>query len=204
MESRNARMVFPCFDEPDLKATFSVTLVGEKHLTFLGNMPAKSETEIQTKCGIKKVVEFERTPVMSTYLVAFAIGEFNMIESNIFRVPVRAYTPIGYEIEDCNLALRLTCKALEVFERTFQIQYPLPKLDLLAIPAATAGMENWGLVTLPPAIQCVTNKSSASEKALAISVIFHEMAHQWIGNMITMKSWDNFWIKEGLSEWAVS
>jgi aminopeptidase 2 len=203
MEARNARMVFPCFDNPGLKATFSVTLVGEERLTFLGNMPVKSDAEIWTKAGARRVIEFEKTPVMSTYLVAFAIGEFNMIETNSFRVPVRAYAPIEHEIENCRFALGLACKALEIFEATLNIQYPLPKLDLLAIPGATAGMENWGLVTLPSAIQCVSHDDSASERAIAINLIFHEIAHQWIGNLVTMKSWDNFWIKEGLSDWAV-
>jgi aminopeptidase 2 len=222
MEPIYARTVFPCFDQPDLKATFSVTIVAERFQTCLGNMPIKSETEVPSRSTVKKlvgfertpimtsylvstvkkVVEFERTPIMSTYLVAFAVGEFNMIETHQDRIHIRAFAPVEYDIEHCRFALDVAARALRIHEKTFQIDYALPKLDLLAIPGATGGMENWGLTTLPACIQLISPDNTAEDKARSSEMIVHELAHQWFGNLVTMSSWDCFWLKEALSDWA--
>jgi len=199
MEARHARTVFPCFDEPSFKSTFTVTIVAPTHLTCLGNMPAKSEKRISSQ---KKVVEFERTPPIATYLVAFAIGEFNIIERTDFHIPIRAYAPTNFDIEDCHYMLDIAARALEILERTFDLDCSLSKLDLVAIPGSKSGMENWGLITLTPEALVVGPDDTANIKANAISLMVHELAHQYFGNLVTVKSWDNFWLKEGLAEWA--
>ena len=222
MESTYARTAFPCFDEPHLKATFSVTIVAERYQTCLGNMPIKSEIEVSSKStvkkmvdlertpittsylvsNVKKVVEFERTTIMSTYLVAFAVGEFNMIERDNYRIPIRAFAPVEYDIEHCHFALGIAVRALNIHEKTFQIKYALPKLDLVAIPGSSGGMENWGLTTLPTCIQLIGPDNTAEDKATSSQMIVHELAHQRLGNLVTMSSWDCVWLKEALSDWA--
>lgn len=199
MEPRNARKVFPCFDEPSFKATFSVTIIAPSHLTCLGNMPVLSETQISNH---KKMVKFEKTPRMPSYLVAFAIGEFSMIETSSFRIPVRAYAPLSHEIEHCRYILDVAVRALEIHEKSFGIDYLLPKLDLIAIPGEKTGIENWGLITMNPEMLVIGPDSPAALKVAGISLIVHELAHQWFGNLVTISSWDHFWLKEALSEWA--
>jgi len=139
---------------------------------------------------------------MSTYLVAFAVGEFNIIDTKAFRVPIRAYAPKEYDIEHSAYALDIAGMALEILEKTFDSKYTLPKLDLLAVPGSVGGMENWGLITLATDVQIVHPDSSAEVKTVSAQTIVHELAHQWFGNLISIKSWDNSWLKEGLSEWA--
>lgn len=145
MEATDARRAFPCFDEPALKAEFTVTLVADKHLTCLSNMDVAEEKE--TSSG-KKAVKFNKSPFMSTYLIAFIIGELNYIETNAFRVPIRVYAPPSEDIENGRYALDIAARGLEFYEKEFGIPYPLPKLDQVAMPDFAAGaMENWGLIT---------------------------------------------------------
>jgi aminopeptidase 2 len=211
LEPQSARKVFPCFDEPSLKATFSLTLVGDSRLTFLSNMPIKSAVEIKSEVGTeipsspRKIVAFETTPLMSTYLLAFAIGGLNYIESepSDFRIQVRAYAPAGYDVEDSRFAVKLVCRAMNFFERTFKAPFPLPKLDLLCVPGAEGGMENWGLITLPMSVGMVSREFSGEEQMQAIHVLVHECAHMWLGDLVSIKGWGGLWLKEGLSEWAV-
>lgn len=144
MEPTDARRAFPCFDEPSLKAKFTITLVADKKLTCLSNMDVAKETE----AGEKRAVHFNTSPLMSTYLVAFIVGELNYIETNAFRVPMRVYAPPGQDIENGRFALDLAAKTLAFYEKTFGIDFPLPKMDQVAIPDFAAGaMENWGLIT---------------------------------------------------------
>jgi aminopeptidase 2 len=203
LEATHARSVFPCFDDPSLKATFSVSLIVPKDLACIGNMPIASDTSTTSPTSVpKKVVKFEKTPLMSTYLVAFAVGEFNMIKTSAFHLPIRAYASKEYDIEHSGYALDIAGKALEILEKTFEIEYTIPKLDLLAVPGSFGGMENWGLITLATDVQIVHPDSSAEVKTVAAQTIVHEIAHQWFGNLVSIKSWDNCWLKEGLSEWA--
>lgn len=144
MEPTDARRAFPCFDEPSLKANFTVTLVADKKYTCLSNMDVAKEVDQ----GTKKAVHFNTSPLMSTYLIAFIVGELNYIETKEFRVPMRVYAPPGQDIENGRFALNLAAKTLAFYEKTFGIDFPLPKMDQVAIPDFAAGaMENWGLVT---------------------------------------------------------
>ena len=118
MESIGARKVFPCFDDPAQKATFSVSLQVDKHLTCIGNMPIRNEISLPS--ADKKIIVFERTPPMSTYLVAFAIGVFDFIEESLCSVPLRAYVPKGYKA-NCEYALKVAADALRFFKDKFDI-----------------------------------------------------------------------------------
>ncbi|KAK3341528.1 peptidase family M1-domain-containing protein [Lasiosphaeria hispida] len=206
MEPTDARRAFPCFDEPSLKAEFTVTLIADKSLTCLSNMDVGSETEVQSTIsgGTKKAVTFNKSPLMSTYLVAFIVGELNMIETNDFRVPVRVYAPPGQNIEHGRFSLNLAAKTLEFYEKVFGIEFPLPKMDQIAIPDFAQGaMENWGLVTYRVVDLLLDEKvSGAATKERVAEVVQHELAHQWFGNLVTMDWWDGLWLNEGFATWA--
>lgn len=205
MEATDARRAFPCFDEPALKADFTITLIAEKHLTCLSNMDVASESDYESKMSgsTKKAVKFNRSPKMSTYLVAFIVGELNYIETTKYRVPVRVFAPPGIDINHGNFSLDLAGRTLEFYEDTFGSQYPLPKLDMVAIPDFAAGaMENWGLITYRVVDLLFDEKTSgANVKERVAEVVQHELAHQWFGNLVTMDFWDGLWLNEGFATW---
>lgn len=200
LEATDARRVFPSFDEPALKATFTVTLVADKNLTCLGNMDVASDVDVGKG---KKAVTFNQTPLMSTYIVAFAIGDLKMIETHKFRVPVRVYASVDKNIEHGRFALEHAAHTLKTFEKIFDIDYPLPKMDLVAIPGGQGAMENWGLVTFGDSYLLADEKESRAETfRLMGSVVVHELAHQWFGNLVTMEFWDGLWLNESFADWA--
>lgn len=182
MEPTDARRAIPCFDEPALKATYGVTLVADHYLTCLSNMDVKSEREVISKLtgATKKAVTFNNTPLMSTYLLAFIVGEFEYIESRKHRVPVRVYAPPDLDIQGGKFAVELAAETLGFYEEKFDSQFPLPKMDMVAIPDFSAGaMENWGLVTYRVVDLLFDEKSSgASTKRRVADVVQHELAHQ--------------------------
>jgi aminopeptidase 2 len=205
MEPTDARRAFPCFDEPALKAEFTVTLVAEKRLTCLSNMDVNSETEVDSKLTSEKrnATTFNTTPLMSTYLLAFIVGEFNVIESNDFRIPVRVYAPPDSDISHGKFSVDLAAQTLAFYEKQFDSKFPLPKMDMVAIPDFSAGaMENWGLVTYRVVDILFNEKtSSASTKKRVAEVVQHELAHQWFGNLVTMGWWNGLWLNEGFATW---
>ncbi|KAN0092483.1 lysine aminopeptidase ApsA [Hyaloscypha variabilis] len=203
MEPTLARKVFPCFDEPALKATFTVTLVVEPHLTALGNMDVLSTTSTLSNGKEKKAVTFNKSPKMSTYIVCVCVGELNYIETLAFRVPVRVYALPDKNIEHGRLALNLAPRTLKAFEKIFDEPYPLPKMDLIAIPGAPGAMENWGLITFLESMLLVDEtETSAEAYRWAGSVLVHELAHQWFGNLVTMDFWEGLWLNESFADWA--
>jgi aminopeptidase 2 len=205
MEPTDARRAFPCFDEPALKAQFTVTLIADKHMTCLSNMDVASETEIDSKItgGKRKAVKFNKSPVMSTYLLAFIVGELKHIETNDFRVPIRVYATMDQDIEHGRFSLDLAAKTLAFYEKAFDNEYPLPKMDMVAIPDFSAGaMENWGLITYRVVDVLLDEKTSgASMKQRVAETVQHELAHQWFGNLVTMDFWDGLWLNEGFATW---
>jgi aminopeptidase 2 len=205
MEPADARRAFPCFDEPALKAKFTITLIADKHLTCLSNMDVAEESEVESTMSgtTKKSVKFNTSPLMSTYLLAFIIGELNYIETDKFRLPVRVYAPPNQDIEHGRFSLELAARTLEFYEKTFDSEFPLPKMDMVAIPDFAAGaMENWGLITYRVVDLMFDEKTSgASTKERVAEVVQHELAHQWFGNLVTMDFWDGLWLNEGFATW---
>ncbi|KAH6656691.1 peptidase family M1 [Truncatella angustata] len=205
-ESCDARRAFPCFDEPRLKSTFDFEIEIPDDQVALSNMPVKSTTP--TTEG-RQMVLFERTPVMSTYLLAWAVGDFEYIEAfterryNGKQIPVRVYTTRGLK-EQGRWALEHAPKTIDLFSESFGLDYPLPKSDLLAVHEFTHGaMENWGLVTYrTTAVLFDPKTSDAQFKRRIAYVVAHELAHQWFGNLVTMDWWDELWLNESFATWA--
>lgn len=205
-EACDARRAFPCFDEPNLKATFDFAIEIPDDQVALSNMPVKETTPVD---GGKKLVSFERSPIMSTYLLAWAVGDFEYIEAftdreyNGKKTPVRVYTTRGLK-EQGRWALEHAPKIIDYFSEQFEIDYPLPKSDILAVHEFTHGaMENWGLVTYRmTAILFDEQLSEARFRNRIAYVVAHELAHQWFGNLVTMDWWDELWLNEGFATWA--
>lgn len=201
-EATEARRAFPCWDEPAIKATFDVTLIVPKDRVALSNMPVVKETELDGNADWK-VLTYQKTPIMSTYLVAFVIGEYDFIEEkDSDGVIVRVYTPVGKK-EQGRFALEVAVKTLPFYKNYFGIGYSLPKMDLIAISDFAGGaMENWGLITYRETALLVDEaNSSASSKQTVALVVGHEIAHMWFGNLVTMEWWTNLWLKEGFASW---
>ena len=199
-EATDARRAFPCWDEPAQKAVFAVTLVVPLDRVAVSNMPPSA---VETGDGGFKTVRFAETPVMSTYLLAFIVGEFDYVETQTKEgVTVRVYTPVGRR-EQGRFALDVAARTLSFFHEYFDIAYPLPKMDLLAIPDFAAGaMENWGAVTYrETAILVDPEESSAGTRQRVAIVVAHELAHQWFGNLVTMEWWTHLWLNEGFASW---
>src|SRR3989338_6461384 len=196
-ESHYAREAFPCIDEPEAKAVFELTLETPAGQTVLGNTPIKNQ---KSKIN-KQITEFEPSPKMSTYLLAFAFGKLKYKESKTNSgIKVRAYaTPANYKLLD--FALDTAVRCVDFFENYFQTPYPLAKLDFIGLPDFSSGaMENWGLITFRESLFLVDEKSTAIEtKQTAALVIAHEIAHQWFGNLVTMRWWDDLWLNESFA-----
>lgn len=199
MEPASCRRAFPCFDEPALKAVFHIALIADPHLTCLSNMHVLEEETI----GAKKKVIFAPTPLMSTYLVAFVVGELDYVEDTIhYRLPVRVYATPG-KAHKGKFAVEYAAKTLTYFESVFGLEVPLEKIDLIGIPDFAIGaMENWGLITFrDAALLYDPDTCSLSQKQHCAEIVMHELAHQWFGNLVTMDWWEGLWLKEGFATW---
>jgi aminopeptidase N len=199
-EPTDARRAFPCLDDPSFKATFNISITAPSEFHALSNMPQiKNHLTNQAT-----TTEFQQTKPMSTYLVAFIISDFQSISSKTAQgVHVAVYTRPGFSSLG-KYALETAVKCLEFYDKIFNISYPLPKLDLIAIPDFAAGaMENWGLVTFRETALLyddTSNRFSSWNKQQVAQVIAHELAHQWFGNLVTMKWWSDLWLNEGFAE----
>ncbi|KAF7058701.1 hypothetical protein CFC21_065703 [Triticum aestivum] len=198
-ESVDARRCFPCWDEPAFKAKFKLTLEVPSELVALSNMPVANATF----AGPLKTVRYQESPRMSTYLVAIVVGLFEYVEGMTTKgTRVRVYTQIGKSNQG-KFALDVGVKSLNLYKDYFATPYPLPKLDMVAIPDFAPGaMENYGLVTYREVALLFDDKSSSasSKQNIAITVA-HELAHQWFGNLVTMEWWTHLWLNEGFATW---
>ncbi|XP_078345334.1 puromycin-sensitive aminopeptidase-like protein [Oculina patagonica] len=201
-EPTGARRAFPCWDEPTIRASFDITLVVPKDRVALSNMNVTEEKDHTDDTSLK-VVKFARSPIMSTYLVAFVVGEFDFVEGkDSDGVTIRVYTAKGKAIQG-QFALEVAKKCLPFYKEYFGIGYLLPKLDLIAIQDFVIGaMENWGLVTYRETCLLIDPKdSSAAAKQYVALVVGHELAHMWFGNLVTVEWWTHLWLKEGFASW---
>ncbi|HEY5667635.1 MAG TPA: M1 family metallopeptidase [Candidatus Saccharimonadales bacterium] len=197
-ESHHAREGFPCIDEPEAKATFDLTLTSPANEAVIANTPIASQTE---KNG-KLVTTFETTPKMSTYLLAFVYGQLHCRETKTDNgVDVRVWATKAQPIESLDFSLDIAKHAIEFFDDYYGVPYPLAKCDHVAIPDFSAGaMENWGLITYRERCLLVDPKTaSQSGREYVCSVICHELSHQWFGNLVTMKWWDDLWLNESFA-----
>ena len=195
-EAADARRAFPCWDEPEAKSTFEISILADNKYTAISNMPEKSKS----RKGTKTLHKFEKTPIMSTYLIYLGVGEFEYLTSKIGKVKIRVITTQGNKSKG-KFALDLGKKLLKSYEKYFGIKYPLPKLDLIAVPDFAAGaMENWGAITFRETILLYDPKTSSTKtKQFIAEVISHEIAHQWFGNLVTMKWWNDLWLNESFA-----
>ena len=197
-ESHHAREVFPCVDEPAAKAEYDLTLTTRSGITVLGNMPVKSEEEN----GDSLTTTFEKTPRMSSYLLAFVIGELHKktartksgVEVNVWATPAQNENTLDF-------ALDIATRSIDFYDEYFGVKYPLPKSDHVALPDFSSGaMENWGLITYRESCLLADPElTPESSRRFIATVIAHELSHQWFGNLVTMNWWNDLWLNESFA-----
>ena len=197
-ESHHAREVFPCIDEPAAKAEYDLTLVTQTGITVLGNMPVKFQKENSDSL----TTTFEETPRMSSYLLAFVIGELHKksartksgVEVNVWATPAQNENTLDF-------ALDIATRSIDFYDEYFGVKYPLPKSDHVALPDFSSGaMENWGLITYRESCLLADPElTSESSRRFIATVIAHELSHQWFGNLVTMNWWNDLWLNESFA-----
>ena len=199
-EVADARRMFPGWDEPAFKAIFKLSVTLKNDLAVVSNMPVASSTPAAP--GLKHVV-FGDTPRMSTYLLALIAGDMAAIHNRSANADIGVWAPTGAQSQG-DYALHVASEILPYYNEYFGVAYPLPKLDLVAIPGnyAAGAMENWGAITfIDSTLLFDTAKSSPSTRETVYLDVAHEMAHQWSGDLVTMGWWDNIWLNEGFATW---
>ncbi|MGK2859843.1 MAG: M1 family metallopeptidase [Thermoanaerobaculia bacterium] len=200
LQPADARRFFACFDEPALKAQFDLNVTIDARLSVISNMRAVS-TLPGAVPGTKRI-RFEKTPPFSTYMVALAIGDFDCLSDRVGRVPIRLCAQPG-KLALGRYSLAAAKDAFEFYENWFGVDYPLEKLDLVAIPDfAAGGMENPGAVFFREAsVLFDPDKAPPETRRWVTGLVAHELSHLWVGDLVTMQWWDDIWLNEGLATW---
>src|SRR5437879_1269462 len=194
----DARQAFPCWDEPEFKIPWTLTLTVPKDQLVIANTPETSRSE---KAGMAEV-SFKTSPPMPAYLVAFAVGPFEATPITGLSVPGRVITVKGQK-DLTGEAVRMTPPILAALERYFGRPYPYEKLDLLSVPEYNFGaMENPGAITFAERLLLLDPKSTSdAQRRLLAAVTAHEISHMWFGDLVTMKWWDDLWLNESFASW---
>ncbi|KAF5543308.1 aminopeptidase 2 [Fusarium mexicanum] len=198
MEPTYAREVFPCFDEPSMKAEFTLSIVVDESFVAVSNMPM--ERSVALDHSSRKIVTFQKSISMSTYHLGLVAGPLAEVKCTSSRIPISVFCPLGSE-KEATFAVDLAFKGLQFFEDCFELPYPLPKLDLIGVPEfSTGAMENWRAIIFRTTNLLLDPEDSALDtKQRIVETILHEISHMWFGNLVTMKYWDGLWLKEGFA-----
>ena len=195
-ESTGARRAFPCIDHPNYKAVFSLKLNIDGNLEAISNMPVLKE---EKQADGKKLVEFQETPRMATYLLYMGVGEFDHMEMKLGGISGILSAPKGHLLTT-DFPLKEAGGAIRFFEDYYGIDFALPKVHLISVPEFGAGaMENWGAITFREVLLLTNENTSASVRQTISEVISHELAHQWFGDLVTMKWWNDLWLNESFA-----
>jgi aminopeptidase N/puromycin-sensitive aminopeptidase len=205
-ETSDARWAFPSFDEPAFKATFDIALTVDAGDMVISNSSIVSDTPAPAVDGVSKhTVAFARTPKISSYLVAFLVGDFECVSGVSDGTSIRVCAMPG-AAETGRFALSTAQYVLNYYNHYFGIRYPLAKLDMIALPDfGPGGMENFGAITYRETLLLVDEKTATLEQKKDVALtVAHEVAHQWFGDLVTMQWWDNLWLNEGFATWMAS
>ncbi|HET7629751.1 MAG TPA: M1 family metallopeptidase, partial [Candidatus Saccharimonadales bacterium] len=196
-ESHHAREAFPCVDEPEAKASFDVELITKAGLKALSNMPIDQQSEVEGRLTTR----FATTPIMSSYLLAFVVGDLQSKSTRTSDgVEVTTWATKAQPADSLDFGLDVAKRSIEFFNDYFGVKYPLPKADHVALPDFSSGaMENWGLITYREVCLLADKNTSISSRQYVATVIAHETSHQWFGNLVTMRWWDDLWLNESFA-----